>query len=113
MKFHNMNIAHHRNGICGTPFYVAIFDWRDDDGKTRRMMATVFPEPGNVAVLDISETAAGNIDFACGNSWRGDHFEDALRAAIRRTHEDPPQVDPSAGLHPDADQVSPDPMEVF
>jgi hypothetical protein len=35
-----------------------------------------------VAVLDIAMLAAGNITFARGNSWRGDHFEGELRAAI-------------------------------
>jgi hypothetical protein len=35
-----------------------------------------------VAVLDLNETAAMNIEFANGNSWRGVEFEDDLRKAI-------------------------------
>lgn len=73
-----VSIARHRNGVCGAPFYVVIFD----DPEAGRMVATVFDEPNHVAVLNISETAAGNIAFANGNSWRGDHYEDWLRQQI-------------------------------
>lgn len=75
-------IDYHRNGVSGCGFNVVLFRSRDDGGKWRNMVATVFPERGCVAVLDVDETAAGNIEFANGNSWRGDHFEDLLRDAI-------------------------------
>ncbi len=76
-----VSVAYHRNGVAGTGFHVVLFRWKD--GTTvRDMVATVFPEAGSVAVLDVNETANGNIAFAEGNSWRGDHFEPWLRSAI-------------------------------
>lgn len=49
--------GYHRNGVCGTGFAVATFKWRD-------------------------ELVKDNVEFANGNSWRGDHFEDSLRQAM-------------------------------
>jgi hypothetical protein len=78
-----IEIAYHRNGVAGNGFYVVLFAWKDPTQATpRRMVATVFEEGGNAAVLDTAETMAGNIAFACGNSWRGDDFEGWLRAQI-------------------------------
>lgn len=71
-------VAYHRNGISGIGFHVIRF--RSAEGN--EMVGVVFPETGAVAVLDIPMLAAGNIAFARGNSWRGDHFEDELRNAI-------------------------------
>lgn len=81
------SIAHHRNGICGEPFWVILFRFTED-GITHRMVATYFDVDNTkltpkCAVLDVDMTALGNIGFAEGNSWRGDHFSDALREAIR------------------------------
>jgi hypothetical protein len=76
-------ISYHRNGVLGQGFHIVLFGWRDPEAKRMRaMMATVFDAPGACAVLDVAETAAGNIAFAQGNSWRGDDFEPALREAI-------------------------------
>lgn len=74
-------IAYHRNGVAGNGFHVVLFTW--GRGKAaRQMVATVFEEQGNIAVLDTMETATGNIAFAMGNSWRGDDFEPFVREAI-------------------------------
>ena len=85
MKIHNVEVAYHRNGVSGIGFHVVTFTWKDTDVSppvTRRMVATVFPKENTIAVLDIDQTAAGNIAFAKGNSWRGDHFEAELREEI-------------------------------
>jgi len=85
-------VAHdyHRNGICGEGFRPILFDWKDadDSGETRRMLAILLSketqdELGTVPcfVLDVDMVANGNIRFF-ENSWRGDHFSDALRTAI-------------------------------
>ena len=74
-------IAGHRNGCCGNYFYVVLFTIKHGR-KNRNMVATVFPEPGSVAVLDVDETKAGNVEFGMGNSWRGDTYEKELRQAI-------------------------------
>jgi len=83
-------IAYHRNGISGEPFYVLTF--RDED-EDREMVAIVFDfdadaDPAvftncRTAVFDREELAAGNIAFAQGNSWRGDYYDADLRQALR------------------------------
>jgi hypothetical protein len=76
-------VAHHRNGISGNGFYVILFNWREDGAtKTRNMIGIIFHDRGDCAVLDVDETGKNNIEFAMGNSWRGDHFEADLRKAI-------------------------------
>jgi hypothetical protein len=78
-------IDHHRNGVGGAPFHVAIFDedkgaHADDQG---RKVGIVFDQPDHCAVLDIAKLAAGDIDFG-SNSWRGDEYEPHLRRAIKK-----------------------------
>jgi hypothetical protein len=79
-------IDHHRNGVTGTPFYPILFEWRDGD-RLRSMYAVVTDRDDNNGlincfVVDVDMAAAGDIRFFW-NSWRGDHFVDDLRAAIR------------------------------
>lgn len=71
------DVAHHRNGVAGESFYAVTFT--DNEGQA--MVATVFPEPGAVAVLCLGLLAEGCITFGV-NSWRGDYYEDELRAAV-------------------------------
>jgi hypothetical protein len=81
-------LDYHRNGVCGTGFYVALF--RDDDGS--RKICTWFgstdPDSENddmaCAVLDVNAAAAGNIAMALGNAWRGDHYVDDMRRWVAR-----------------------------
>ena len=68
------------------------------------MVATIFDARGAVAVLAIDETAAGNVAFANGNSWRGDEFENRLRAAIAIYDDAPRMPDPRALV---ASQITP------
>ena len=76
MKIKVLSIAYHRNGVMGNQFYVVLFK----HDKTKKV-AIVFDKPGSVAVLDIGLLAQDIIEFGM-NSWRGDEFEPALRAAI-------------------------------
>lgn len=82
MKMKLTALDSHRNGISGEGFYVVLFDWTDEDGTRRHMQAVVFDERGYCAVFDVDELAKGNIAFAQGNSWRGDHFEPQCRKWI-------------------------------
>jgi len=75
-------VAYHRNGISGVPFHVVLFENQEKGDRLRHFVATVFPEPGVVSVLDVHETESGNIEFANGNSWRGDYYEGRLRKAV-------------------------------
>jgi hypothetical protein len=72
--------SYHRNGISGAPFYAILFEEKTEG----TMIASLFDgEVGYCAVYKVSELSAGNITFACGNSWRGDQFESALRPLLK------------------------------
>ena len=80
MKLKIIAIAHHRNGVAGAPFDVALFKERGREGS--RKVAIVFDEPSHTAVLDIAKLTQGDIKFG-SNSWRGDEYEPFLRDAIK------------------------------
>lgn len=73
-----LDVAHHRNGVSGNPFYVITFR----DGR-QKMIGIVFEEHGNVAVFDSKLLATDVIAFGV-NSWRGDDYETFLRAAAKQ-----------------------------
>lgn len=75
---------YHRNGISGEGFNVIIFDWLDPKETQTNMCAFVFKDKGRIAVTNINELGHHNIEFAMGNSWRGDYFETALRDYLRQ-----------------------------
>ena len=93
------DVAYHRNGVGGEPFYVVTFT----DDENGAMIGTVFgyvpkidrpynlgyEEPFNpqVAVLSLGILAEGNIKFG-QNSWRGDQYAEALYQAIDAYSED-------------------------
>lgn len=79
MKLKIITIAHHRNGIDGAPFDVALFEDPGPEGS--RKVAILFHEPHYCAVLDVAKLAQGDIAFG-SNSWRGDQYEPELRKAI-------------------------------
>jgi hypothetical protein len=79
MKLQIIAIAHHRNGVAGTPFDLVLFKQRGR--RTSIMVGILFDDPGYCAVLDLAKLAAGDIAFG-SNSWRGDEFEPELRAAV-------------------------------
>jgi hypothetical protein len=80
MKLKIINIAHHRNGVGGAPFDVALFR----EGKSRKV-AILFEAEAHCAVLDVALLATGDIAFG-SNSWRGDDYEPHLREAINEHH---------------------------
>lgn len=74
--------SYRRNGIGGEGFYAILFrDNEEVPGKT--MIASFFDEPGYCAVYCVEELAAGNITFAHGNSWRGDHYKPMLKPLLK------------------------------
>lgn len=77
MKLRIIDIAFHRNGICGAPFNVFLFE---DEGDGRKV-GIVFEQKGHCAVLAVDKLASGDIAFG-SNSWRGDHYESDLREQI-------------------------------
>ena len=76
MRLKIQEIAHHRNGVGGDDFYAVRFR----DGKNN-MLATVFASIGQCAVICLDLIPQVGVTFGF-NSWRGDTFEDTLRAAI-------------------------------
>jgi hypothetical protein len=75
-----ISMDYHRNGISGAPFYAILFTSNDTQND---MLGIVFEEKYHVAVLDTIKISSGDIKFG-SNSWRGDRFEPALRAAIKK-----------------------------
>lgn len=78
-----IDVASHRNGICGAPFHVVLFKEpaEDDAGTVTTKVAVVFDQAHHCAVLDIGKLAKSDIAFG-SNSWRGDAYEPTLRAHI-------------------------------
>jgi uncharacterized protein (UPF0261 family) len=74
-----LKMAHHRNGVAGTPFDVVIFRDTGQGGSVK--LGIVFDERGYCAVLDIAKLAEHDIAFG-SNSWRGDDYEHDLRRMI-------------------------------
>ena len=81
MQLTILHLAFHRNGICGAPFHAVVFE--GDGPEPSVKLGIVFDAPDHVAVLDVTLLAAGDVAFG-SNSWRGDRYEPALRAAIRQ-----------------------------
>lgn len=83
---------------------VSVFDYLEDpehDEGPRQMLGISFlptqVEPDysartffelHTAVLDINQTRDGNIEFAQGNSWRGDRFGAYLAEAWKASGEE-------------------------
>ena len=95
MTIEILEVEYHRNGIGGEPFYAVAFKDHDPD---RTFVATVFgggddgdvfadrDEAGRfvsprVAVLEVAKLPS--VTFG-ENSWRGDHYANALFAAIEK-----------------------------
>lgn len=81
-----LQVAHHRNGICGIDFHAVLFQ-DSPDGKTENFLATVFPEKGAVAVVGLDRIEQDGVAFGA-NSWRGDRYEADLRRAIGKYNRD-------------------------
>lgn len=75
MNIQIQEVASHRNGCFGAPFHVVRFTCEGE-----LLLGFVFGAAEHVAVIDPAK-ALETVAFA-ENSWRGDYYEDALRAAI-------------------------------
>jgi hypothetical protein len=87
MKITPISVAHHRNGVSGEPFHCVIFDKTDGDGTTRMLAVRFADDEGEgfqnprIAVFDVALLYESDIEFG-SNSFRGDHFVDAIDKAI-------------------------------
>jgi hypothetical protein len=73
-----LKIDNHRNGVFGAPFDVVLFQH-----DNRKMIAILFEGKYQCAVLDVQMLSKDNIEFAMGNSWRGDDFDAELRPLVK------------------------------
>jgi hypothetical protein len=78
MKLKIIDIASHRNGVHGAPFYAVLFD---EGIRGGHKVAILFEAEAHCAVLDVTKLAKGDVAFG-SNSWRGDVYEPELREAI-------------------------------
>ena len=100
MKITIHNLDHHRNGICGAPFDIFLFE--DSESRGKQKIAILFEAEYHCAVLDIAQLAKGDIAFG-SNSWRGDKYEPHLRAALANSRA-AEAADPDTAPSRDADQ---------
>jgi len=90
-----MDVAHHRNGVGGTPIRVVLFH----DPEISKNMVAIQMHDGEedgkevyggkwcmTGVLSLSRLAAGDIKFG-SNSWRGDDYQDRIAAALEKRGE--------------------------
>lgn len=79
------HIDHHRNGISGVGFYVALMRCPE----AGEIVVIRFPGAEcrtavlNVPILASDRSPEDRIGFARGNSWRGDRYEGVMLNAIR------------------------------
>jgi hypothetical protein len=81
-----IDIAAHRNGICGAPFHVILFE--EPTATEERLgvpvstkVAVVFDAAHHCAVLDVDKLTQFDVAFG-SNSWRGDRYEPTLHTHI-------------------------------
>ena len=71
-----VDMDHHRNGVGGMPFQVALVD---DPTEGDIKLVIMFESEGHTAVLSLDKLIQ-NEDISFGsNSWRGDRYEAVLR----------------------------------
>lgn len=71
-----VDMDHHRNGVAGMPFKVALVD---DPNQGDIKLVIMFESEGHTAVLSLDQLIQ-NEDIKFGsNSFRGDQYEEALR----------------------------------
>lgn len=78
--------SHHRNGVCGEPFNVYIFD----DPEYGLMLGVDWGDTDDsvgFAAFVIERLAKGNIAFG-SNSFRGDYYADTVRTAGEKVKDD-------------------------
>lgn len=82
MKLDIKSVNYQRNGVAGEGFFAVRFDWKDELGKNRRMIATVFvDEDENGDYLGSEYYGVVDIDEPL-ECWRGDNFVAVLFPAI-------------------------------
>ncbi len=83
-----LGVTYHRNGICGEPFHLVLFDSTEGEKTLLGILPASTGEQGRCFVLEpaaISTDLAARKIEACAfgaGSFRGDNFERELRQAV-------------------------------
>lgn len=72
-----LSFSHHRNGVCGAPFYTGLFQ---DEDESIKMFVDFGGE--RFAVLQVDLLSKGDVAFG-SNSWRGDRYSDKIRSLCK------------------------------
>ena len=92
-------VSYHRNGIGGVGFYAILFRADAEESSPKlslrgkgspaqsnaRFLGIVYDDPGYCSVICLDLIDEYGVEFAEGNSWRGDMFEHELRKAIEES----------------------------
>lgn len=78
-----LEIAYHRNGISGEPFWAA----RIDDGSSIKFAVLFEPTSGKECRCAVLDPSIQSVAFGV-NSWRGDHYAQAMLDAIKAKEAD-------------------------
>lgn len=73
MKIYRSRVRYHRNGCFGSRFYLVEFEDHPQRKRAHRLLGIVFDASDHVAVV------CPDKPLQC---WRGDYYEEALRAAV-------------------------------
>jgi len=76
------DVAYHRNGVAGLPFYVVLFN--DTDEGMFNQVATIDEDGEDCRVINAGLiTNSGHIGQQIGmNTWRGDRYLSQIRDAM-------------------------------
>lgn len=88
-----LEIEHHRNGVCGHPFYAIRF--LADGSGADEFLAVVPDVEANGADSEcyvICTSTLATAGVGPGNCWRGDVFEPELRKAAKKYERDRQQL---------------------
>ena len=76
------DVAYHRNGIAGLPFYVVLFN--DTDKGMFNQVATIDEDGKDCRVINAGMVVtAGEIGTRHMNKWRGDRYLHKIKEAMR------------------------------
>ncbi len=76
------DVAYHRNGIAGLPFYAVLFN--DTDAGMFNQVATIDEDGKDCRVINAGMVVtAGEIGTRHMNKWRGDRYLHEIKEAMR------------------------------
>ena len=75
------DVAYHRNGVAGLPFYVVLFN--DTDAGMFNQLATIDEDGKDCRVINAGlVVTASEIGTRHMNTWRGDRYLSQIRDAM-------------------------------